>query len=314
MLSHVQVAVLGADQAPTTLTGSCGDSPGLACRLVWDLSHDGRAAQVTSQFVAGPVHLLLRVIFVVLLALLIRFVVYRVINRVTERAARTLLPQFRNGAATSRIVGGLDYRRRRGAAAAAGEQVTAAEAAAVAEANSSVPAEERGAAGPRPRRRPERRGRLAGDGGGRGAGGARPDRRAAQQRVRALGRCCAAPRRSRSSPSPGSPSSARGSNRRAAARQRHVVRIAVGFGAQDLVRDYLSSVFMLVEDQYGVGDMITVGDATGTVETVTLRITRLRSVNGIVSAHPQRRRRTVGDGPRGGRARCSTSPCRTPPI
>ena len=148
MLSHVQVAVLGADQAPTTLTGSCGDSPGLGCRLVWDLSHDGRAAQVTSQFVAGPVHLLLRVIFVVLLALLIRFVVYRVINRLTERAARTLLPQFRNGAATSRIVrGGLDYRRRRGAAAA-GEQVTAAEAAAVAEANSSVPAEERGAAGP----------------------------------------------------------------------------------------------------------------------------------------------------------------------
>ena len=95
MLSHVQVAVLGADQAPTTLTGSCGDSPGLACRLAWDLSHDGRAAQVTSQFVAGPVHLLLRVIFVVLLALLIWFVVYRVINRLTERAARTLPPQFR---------------------------------------------------------------------------------------------------------------------------------------------------------------------------------------------------------------------------
>ncbi|MFY9652145.1 mechanosensitive ion channel family protein, partial [Trebonia sp.] len=61
-----------------------------------------------------------------------------------------------------------------------------------------------------------------------------------------------------------------------------VVGIAVGFGAQNLVRDYLSGVFMLVEDQYGVGDVITVGDATGTVETVTLRITRLRSVNGIV--------------------------------
>ena len=61
-----------------------------------------------------------------------------------------------------------------------------------------------------------------------------------------------------------------------------VVGIAIGFGAQNLVRDYLSGVFMLVEDQYGVGDVITVGDATGTVETVTLRITRLRSVNGIV--------------------------------
>ncbi|MGH3260442.1 MAG: mechanosensitive ion channel family protein, partial [Trebonia sp.] len=44
----------------------------------------------------------------------------------------------------------------------------------------------------------------------------------------------------------------------------------------------LSGVFMLVEDQYGVGDVITVGDATGTVEDVTLRITRLRDVNGIV--------------------------------
>ncbi|HEY1666535.1 MAG TPA: mechanosensitive ion channel domain-containing protein, partial [Trebonia sp.] len=46
--------------------------------------------------------------------------------------------------------------------------------------------------------------------------------------------------------------------------------------------DYLSGVFMLVEDQYGVGDVITVGDATGTVENVTLRVTRIRDVNGIV--------------------------------
>jgi small conductance mechanosensitive channel len=61
-----------------------------------------------------------------------------------------------------------------------------------------------------------------------------------------------------------------------------VVGIALGFGAQNLVRDYLSGVFMLLEDQYGVGDSITVGDATGTVETMTLRITRLRDVNGVV--------------------------------
>lgn len=285
MLSHVQVAVLGADQAPTTLTGSCGDSPGLACRLVWDLSHDGRAAQVTSQFVAGPVHLLLRVIFVVLLALLIRFVVYRVINRVTERAARTLLPQFRNGAATSRIVrGGLDYRRRRGAAAAAGEQVTAAEAAAVAEANSSVPAEERGAAG------------TAGHGGALNGADGSPEMAAAaaqaeraliderrKQRVRALGSVL----RSAASVTIFSIAGVTilgdlGINLAPLLASAGVVGIAVGFGAQNLVRDYLSGVFMLVEDQYGVGDVITVGDATGTVETVTLRITRLRSVNGIV--------------------------------
>ena len=61
-----------------------------------------------------------------------------------------------------------------------------------------------------------------------------------------------------------------------------VVGIAIGFGAQNLVRDYLSGIFMLLEDQYGVGDVISVGGATGTVETVNLRTTRLRDVNGIV--------------------------------
>jgi small-conductance mechanosensitive channel len=61
-----------------------------------------------------------------------------------------------------------------------------------------------------------------------------------------------------------------------------VVGVAIGFGAQSLVKDYLSGIFMLVEDQYGVGDVITVGDATGTVENVTLRLTRMRDVNGIV--------------------------------
>jgi small-conductance mechanosensitive channel len=61
-----------------------------------------------------------------------------------------------------------------------------------------------------------------------------------------------------------------------------VVGVAIGFGAQSLVKDYLSGIFMLVEDQYGVGDVISVGDATGTVENVTLRVTRMRDVNGIV--------------------------------
>ena len=61
-----------------------------------------------------------------------------------------------------------------------------------------------------------------------------------------------------------------------------VVGIAIGFGAQSMVRDYLAGIFMLVEDQYGVGDVISIGDATGTVENVTLRVTRLRDVSGIV--------------------------------
>ena len=69
MFGHLQLPVLGADRAPATLLGSCGNSPGLACRLVWDVSHNGRAATLTSEFLAGPVHLLLRVLFVILLAL-----------------------------------------------------------------------------------------------------------------------------------------------------------------------------------------------------------------------------------------------------
>ena len=61
-----------------------------------------------------------------------------------------------------------------------------------------------------------------------------------------------------------------------------VVGVAVGFGAQSLVKDFLSGVFMLVEDQFGVGDVIDTGEATGAVEAVGLRVTRLRDVNGVV--------------------------------
>ncbi|MBX3313159.1 MAG: mechanosensitive ion channel family protein [Actinobacteria bacterium] len=61
-----------------------------------------------------------------------------------------------------------------------------------------------------------------------------------------------------------------------------VAGVALGFGAQSLVRDFLSGTFMLIEDQYGVGDVVDVGEATGTVEQVTLRTTRLRDVNGTV--------------------------------
>ena len=61
-----------------------------------------------------------------------------------------------------------------------------------------------------------------------------------------------------------------------------LVGVAVGFGAQNLVRDFLSGIFMLIEDQYGVGDIIDVGPATGTVEGVSLRTTRLRDVEGNV--------------------------------
>ncbi len=61
-----------------------------------------------------------------------------------------------------------------------------------------------------------------------------------------------------------------------------VLGVAVGFGSQSLVKDFLSGVFMLVEDQYGVGDVVDLGPATGTVEAVSLRVTRLRDVDGTV--------------------------------
>ncbi len=58
--------------------------------------------------------------------------------------------------------------------------------------------------------------------------------------------------------------------------------IAFGFGAQSLVKDYLSGVFMIMEDQFGVGDLIDTGDVTGTVEDVGLRVIRLRDAGGQV--------------------------------
>jgi len=61
-----------------------------------------------------------------------------------------------------------------------------------------------------------------------------------------------------------------------------IAGIAIGFGAQSLVRDVLAGIFVLIEDQYGVGDVIDAGPATGTVERVTLRSTQLRDLAGTV--------------------------------
>lgn len=58
--------------------------------------------------------------------------------------------------------------------------------------------------------------------------------------------------------------------------------VALGFGAQSLVKDFLSGMFMILEDQYGVGDLIDTGEVIGTVEEVSLRVTRVRDLNGVV--------------------------------
>jgi moderate conductance mechanosensitive channel len=74
-----------------------------------------------------------------------------------------------------------------------------------------------------------------------------------------------------------------------------IVGVAVGFGSQNLVRDFISGIFMLMEDQYGVGDVVDAGPATGTVEGVGLRTTRLRDVNGTLWHIPNGEIRRVGN-------------------
>ena len=74
-----------------------------------------------------------------------------------------------------------------------------------------------------------------------------------------------------------------------------IAGIALGFGAQALVKDFLSGMFMLVEDQFGVGDIIDVGEASGRVEAVSLRTTRIRSVDGTLWHVPNGTIQRVGN-------------------
>jgi small-conductance mechanosensitive channel len=271
------LSVLGADHAPATLIGSCGPDPGIACRLVWNVTNNQQAATLTSEFFAGPVHLLLQVLFVVLLALVIQWAVHRLINRVTSRAAQSLLPQLRNGKASSLLVptrttGQVSRRLRRRPRRSPTDDALADDAAA-ARAGTLGAASEPAPAG-------ASQGMI--DSAAAQAETALVDERR-KQRVEALGAIL------RSAASVTIFAIAGfvilgdlGINLAPLLASAGVVGVAIGFGAQSLVKDYLSGVFMLVEDQYGVGDVITVGDATGTVETVTLRVTRVRDVNGIV--------------------------------
>ena len=209
---------VAAAPAPGTLTGSCGDSPGIACRLAWDLTHNANTAQFVGIYLAGPVTRGVRIAFVIALAVLVRFVALRLINRITERAATATLPVAPNGRA---------YR-----AAAA------------------MP----------------------------GAGNERRE-----QRTRALGSIL------RSAVSIIVFGIAAlvilgdlGVNLTPLLLSTTVLGVALGFGAQNLVRDYLAGILMLTGDHYGVGDTINVKDVSGTVEAMTLLTTRLRDVNGVV--------------------------------
>ena len=65
-----------------------------------------------------------------------------------------------------------------------------------------------------------------------------------------------------------------------------IVGIAVGFGAQSLVRDYFNGTLILLENQFSIGDVVTIAGVSGTVEDLTLRRTTLRDLDGVVHTVP----------------------------
>ena len=78
-----------------------------------------------------------------------------------------------------------------------------------------------------------------------------------------------------------------------------IIGATLGFGAQQIVRDYFSGVLMTMEDQYNVGDSVTVGGVTGVIEDVTMRLTRFRGVDGTIYVIPNGDIRLVGNLSRG---------------
>jgi small conductance mechanosensitive channel len=200
---------------PGTLIGSCGDNPGIACRLTWDVTHSTHAAQIVRVYLAGPVTQALRILFIIVIALLVRFVAHRLINKITERAALGVAPNGRVHRAAA-VVHAAGTERREQRARALGSIL-----------RSGVSIVVFGIAA-----------------------------------LTILGDL--------------------GVNLTPLLLSTTVLGLALGIGAQNLVRDYLAGILMLVEDHYGVGDTINVKDATGKVEAMTLLTTRLRDVNGVV--------------------------------
>ncbi|MCD5342749.1 mechanosensitive ion channel family protein [Arthrobacter sp. AK04] len=61
-----------------------------------------------------------------------------------------------------------------------------------------------------------------------------------------------------------------------------ILGVAIGFGAQQLIRDFLAGIFITIEDQFGIGDVIETSEVVGVVESMGLRITRVRSDDGAI--------------------------------
>jgi len=191
--------------AAEPLARHCGTNPAILCRLVWDISHSGRAADVTSIYLVGPVYMALRVALVLLIALVLRTAALRLIRRITARAT---------GASEGLPRAGHERRQQRASAMAS----LLGNAASVTIFTIAV--------------------------------------------MTVLGYL--------------------GLNLAPILASAGVLGIALGFGAQNLVQDFLAGIFILLEDQYGVGDVIDVAGISGTVEAVSLRITRLRDISGVI--------------------------------
>jgi moderate conductance mechanosensitive channel len=78
-----------------------------------------------------------------------------------------------------------------------------------------------------------------------------------------------------------------------------IIGATLGFGAQQIVRDYFSGFLMTVENQFNVGDQIIVGEVVGTVEDVSMRLTRMRGIDGTIFHIPNGDIRLVGNLSRG---------------
>ncbi len=78
-----------------------------------------------------------------------------------------------------------------------------------------------------------------------------------------------------------------------------IIGATLGFGAQQIVRDYFSGALMTMEDQYNIGDSVTVGGVTGVIEDVSLRLTRFRGVDGTMYVIPNGDIRLIGNLSRG---------------
>jgi small-conductance mechanosensitive channel len=250
---------------------ACGAAPGIACRLAWDLTHSMHAASFTTVYLAGPVRLILKVSFVLLLAVLLRLAAQRLITRLINRVAPGPV----------RPAGGPRPGVRTAAGGADGYDPADGQPAADGPAEDGPPEDEQAgselADGP-----PDD---PAGHGAGSrpGAGRRRVFGERRGQRATALATLL------------GNAATVTifsvaaviilgdlGLNLAPVLASAGVLGIAIGFGAQNLVKDFLAGVFMLLEDQYGVGDYLDVGSVAGTVEAVSLRITRLRDINGVV--------------------------------